>query len=124
VFGVFKAESCSDWISILDLASRWEFDDIRALAIRQLSTLDMDPVEKIALEHRFGIDREWAYSSYIALCSRMTPLTVEEANKLGSETTAMVAIARERLESGWIRRRHSVVVSTAKDVFDLKGPES
>jgi hypothetical protein len=98
VFGEYKADSAPEWIAILDLSTRWEFDDIRELAIKQLLEHKIEPVEKIELEHKYKITRQWAYDAYIDLCSRRPPLTSEEAERLGIETATLINQARERLE--------------------------
>jgi hypothetical protein len=94
VLGQCKASTTRDWIAILDLATRWKFSDIRALAIRELGAFDMDPVEKIELLHKYNIKREWAYGAYLALCARPHALDVIEGRQLGIETTVNVAFAR------------------------------
>ncbi|KAJ7141838.1 hypothetical protein C8R43DRAFT_892461 [Mycena crocata] len=94
VLGQCKATTTRDWTAILDLATRWKFADIRALAIRELGAFEMDPVEKIELAHRYHIGRQWAYGAFIALCARPHALDVIEGRQLGIETTVNIAFAR------------------------------
>ncbi|KAJ6542589.1 hypothetical protein B0H19DRAFT_303467 [Mycena capillaripes] len=95
VLGQCKATTPRDWTAILDLATRWQFTDIRALAIRELGAFaDIDPVEKIELAHRYRIPPQWAYGAYIALCARPAALDVIEGRQLGIETTVNIAFAR------------------------------
>lgn len=58
------------------------FDDIKRLDIKQLEH-KIESVEKITLEHKYKIPRQWAYDAYIDLCSRQSPLTSDEAERLG-----------------------------------------
>lgn len=94
VIGQCKATTTRDWTAILDLATRWKFNDIRDLAIRELASVEIDPVEKIELQQQYGIRRQWAHGAYIALCTRPHALDIIEARQLGIETTVKVAFAR------------------------------
>ena len=103
MLGQCKGATTRNWIAILDLATRWKFADIRALAIRELGAFDMDPVEKIELLHKYNIKREWAYGASLTLCARPHALDVIEGRQLGIETTVNVAFARyvnARFEKG------------------------
>ncbi|KAK7029792.1 hypothetical protein R3P38DRAFT_2931273 [Favolaschia claudopus] len=118
ILGQCKATTPRDWTAILDLATRWKFLDIRELAIRELGAFEMDPVEKIELQHRYQIKRQWAYSSYIALCSRNHALDVIEGRQLGIETTVNVAFAREKLDK-WGRKKPDEVKKVVAEVFEI-----
>ncbi len=96
-FGVHKAKTLEEWTSILDLATRWEFPDIRALAIRSLQSLDISPVDRIALSRDFDISGRWTLGAYTTLCERPEPLTFAEASKLGLESSIRIAQLREQL---------------------------
>ena len=120
VIGQFEASTAMDWVAILELSTRWQFDDIRELAIRRLSSFSLDPVRKIALHHRYAIDGRWALDAYVTLCSRSTPLTVTEARQLGVDTTALVGVAREKMERWWRRDNIPEVTKVVRDVFGLE----
>ncbi|KAH9888394.1 hypothetical protein C8Q73DRAFT_655580 [Cubamyces lactineus] len=94
-----KAQAVDEWRSILSLATRWEFTDVRALAIRSLQTLDMTPVERILFAQEFDIPGRWALSAYVALCERPEPLSLGEAALLGLETSVRIAQLREQLRA-------------------------
>ncbi|KAI0352036.1 hypothetical protein OH77DRAFT_1429073 [Trametes cingulata] len=98
-YGAHKAKSVDEWQSILSLATRWEFNDIRELAIRQLQSLDMHPVDRILIAQEFDIGGRWALSAYTALCERPEPLSLAEASRLGLETTTRIAQLREQLRA-------------------------
>jgi hypothetical protein len=110
-----------DWVAILDLTTLWEFADIKSLALRQISLLEVDPVDRIVLGHQFRVEKQWAFPAYISLCSRTNPLSVLEATKLGVATAAMIAIAREKLE-GKKRSKPNEVKKVVCEVFSVEAP--
>ncbi|RPD57425.1 hypothetical protein L226DRAFT_554217 [Lentinus tigrinus ALCF2SS1-7] len=100
-YGEWKARNLDEWTSILSLATRWEFNDIRTLAIRQLQTLDgISPVDKVVLGREYEFSGRWVLSAYIALCERSEPLSIPEASRLGLETAMRIAQLREQLRAG------------------------
>jgi len=84
------------WLSILQLANRWGFGNVKELTVRELEKLEIDPVEKIAIYHEYTINKLFLISSYIAVCKREKPLTFAEGMRLGMETVLRIADARER----------------------------
>ncbi|KAJ7605610.1 hypothetical protein DFH06DRAFT_1113028 [Mycena polygramma] len=118
VLGQCKATTPRDWTAILDLATRWKFADIRELAIRELGTFELDPVEKIELAHRYHLKRQWAYGAYVALCARPHALDIIEGRQLGIETTVNIAFAREKLEK-WGRKKPDEVKKVVAEVFEV-----
>jgi len=121
VFGVCKADTVPQWIATLDLATKWEFGDIRELAIKQLSECKIEPIDKIVFKHKYGIQRQWAYRAYIELCSRRLPLTPAEAKQLGIETSMLIAEARERLDKSG-RGKPKEVAKVVCNLFRLTEP--
>jgi len=87
-----------DWERILHLAHVWEFQEVKKLVVRELEKKkkEINDVERIALYHRYDIDRQLLLPSYTILCAREEPFTVTEGNTLGMETTLMLVAARER----------------------------
>ncbi|KAF8840415.1 hypothetical protein BDN67DRAFT_968616 [Paxillus ammoniavirescens] len=85
------------WLSILKLANRWSFDNVKELCVRELEKLPIEPVEKIAIYHDHNISRLYLIPSYVALCKRDGPLSFTEGMKLGMETVLRIADARERV---------------------------
>ncbi|KAG8221240.1 hypothetical protein J3R82DRAFT_1402 [Butyriboletus roseoflavus] len=85
------------WLSILKLANRWTFDNVKELAVRELEKIDIEAVEKIAIYHDNSISRLYLIPSYISVCKRDKPMSFTEGMKLGMETVLRVAEARERL---------------------------
>jgi hypothetical protein len=118
VFGEYEADSASQWIVILDLSTRWEFDDIRKLAIKQLLGHEIEPVHMVELQYKYNIPRQWAYDAYIDLCSREDPLNREETERVGIEAATLVNQAREKLEKSG-RRKPREVAKMVCYVFGL-----
>jgi hypothetical protein len=84
------------WLSILHLANRWGFGNVKELTVRELEKMEIDPVEKIAIYHEYTINKLFLISSYIAVCKREKPLSFAEGMRLGMETVLRIADARER----------------------------
>ncbi|KAF9228487.1 hypothetical protein BS17DRAFT_813405 [Gyrodon lividus] len=85
------------WLSILKLANRWGFDNIKELSVRELQKLEIEPIEKIAIYHDHNISRLYLIPSYVAVCKRDQRLSFTEGMKLGMETVLRIADARERV---------------------------
>lgn len=84
------------WFSILNLAHRWNFCNIKDLAIRELEKLDIEPIDKVVAYHEHKINKALLIPAYIAICKRDKPLSLTEGMSLGMETVLRVADARER----------------------------
>lgn len=84
------------WLSILNLAHRWNFCNIKDLAIRELEKLDIEPIDKIVAYHEYKINKMLLLPAYIAMCKREKPLSLAEGMSLGMETVLRLADARER----------------------------
>ncbi|TDL18025.1 hypothetical protein BD410DRAFT_512536 [Rickenella mellea] len=119
VFGVYKTSSAEEWISVLHLATRWEFDDIRSLAIKELQTKQLDPVDRIVISQEYDITSDWTLSAYTILCQRARPLTVDEARRLGIETATRISQLRERLRGGSVMRRNAAPGRTRAKNADI-----
>jgi len=99
-FGEHKPRTVEEWTSVLHLATRWEFDSIRHLAIRRLEGLTISPVDKIVLSRQFNINTPWTHTAYTEICQRPETLTVIEARALGLETAMRIYQLREILRGG------------------------
>jgi len=84
------------WLSILNLAHRWSFWNIKDLAIRELEKLNIEPIDKIVAYHEYKINKTLLIPAYIAMCKREKSLSLAEGTKLGMETVLRLADARER----------------------------
>ena len=101
------------WVGILDLAHKWQFDLIYKLAVKKLGRMSIDAVPKILLCQRYGIELDWAMDAFILLCTRESPLSVDEGEKLGATMAVLIAQARE------IFREKSTVAVVDVDLHPL-----
>ncbi|KAI0292798.1 hypothetical protein BC826DRAFT_911330 [Russula brevipes] len=127
--------TAEQWTSIVKLAHQWDFTAIKALAVRELERLAIPPLQKIAIYHRYLIDRTLLRAAYAAFATRVEPITIEEGQELGLETALQLARARELArapasDGKRIKDAHaSVNVAGAgldeliQDVFQLPPPE-
>ena len=96
----FSRETTADnWKIILDLAYRWSFPEVKALAINALEGISISLVDRIGLYQKYNVAEEIIYPHYAALCARPQPITLEETEILGVPTTLMIFLIRERLLS-------------------------
>ena len=86
-----------DWEVILTLSDRWSFPEVKNLAIRELEKKTMPDVKRIKLYQKHNVDRNYLIPSYIALCEREEPLTVEEGLDLGITTVTQIVTTREQI---------------------------
>ncbi|TCD69421.1 hypothetical protein EIP91_007768 [Steccherinum ochraceum] len=93
-YSIYKA-GVDDWSAILKLSWEWKFAEVKGLALRELETFTIDPVQKIDLYQRFEVDRRLLVPSYSALTFRLEPLSIKEGRTLGLETAMLLAEARE-----------------------------
>ena len=76
-----------EWTSVLALATKWEFDAHRALAI-----------DRIVLARTYDIPN-WLDEEYYRLCVREEALTLEEGRRLGMEDVILLAELRQRVRA-------------------------
>ncbi|KAJ7935271.1 hypothetical protein B0H13DRAFT_2227173 [Mycena leptocephala] len=84
-----------DWSTILELAHRWEFAEVKNLAVRELEKLELPDIDRIVLYKKFAVDESYLIPRYAALCERPELLTVEEGLRLGMEIVIPLSRARE-----------------------------
>ncbi|KAJ7146028.1 hypothetical protein C8R44DRAFT_863846 [Mycena epipterygia] len=82
--------SVSDWTCILHLGHDWQFAEVEKLAVRELEKMPMSIVERIALYQLHHVSEELLIPHYAALCSRGSPLDLEESAQLGMPTTVLI----------------------------------
>ena len=90
----------AEWLSVLELAARWDVVSMRTLAISQVESLldaNSSPVDRVAIAQRYRITDVWSRAAYTALCNRPKPLSIEEAAKLGVEMSTRISTVREEL---------------------------
>ncbi|KAK7472385.1 hypothetical protein VKT23_000500 [Stygiomarasmius scandens] len=87
------------WASILRLANRWDFPEVRKLAIRELESKVLDAVDRILIYQEQDVELDLIIPLYTELVDREAFITPEEYRKLGDKTTVMILQARERLRA-------------------------
>ncbi|TDL14620.1 hypothetical protein BD410DRAFT_757102 [Rickenella mellea] len=83
-----------DWLSALKLATMWEFDSVRQVAINYLNQLPLGDIERVVILNDFDIN-EWKVAAYTELVTRSESLSAEDADALGLQLTAKFSAARE-----------------------------
>lgn len=88
--------SIEEWASILKLADKWKFTEVKALAVRGIDDIPMiSALEKIVLYQTYNVDQSHLRSAYTALTVREEPITIDEGRQIGLETALQIARARE-----------------------------
>jgi len=93
----FSRKGKDQWLTILKLATQWEFPEIRNLAIRQLERLNLQPIEKIALYKQYKVNHNLLLPSYMLLCRNGKLPSHEEGKRLSLDTVLRIASAREKI---------------------------
>lgn len=73
-FHGYDLKTTEDWESVLRLATRWKFKNIRVLAIGKLDVL-ATPLQKLVMARAFDVTK-WLQPSLVALCMRPGPSTL------------------------------------------------
>ncbi|KAF5390234.1 hypothetical protein D9757_002956 [Collybiopsis confluens] len=95
----YEEAKLGDWATILTVACRFKFPEVKKLAVRHLEQIDLDLVERISLYQECNADEDLLIPLYSQLCAREKTLSLAETHKLGYETAVMVFQAREHLRS-------------------------
>ena len=85
--------SAHEWTSVLKLATMWQFQKIRATAIKNLENM-LDLVDKVIIAQRFDISA-WLVPTLNALVQREEMINLSEANRLGMDWVLKLAKVRE-----------------------------
>ena len=117
-YSIYEAD-VEEWSSILKLAHKWDFFEVKAFALRELEQLEMPALDKIILYHTQDIDRNLLHDAYTALTVRDEPITIDEGYQLGMETALRLAHAREIARAPASGRR----AGTARSGVNIAGPE-
>ncbi|TFK74681.1 hypothetical protein BDN72DRAFT_743787, partial [Pluteus cervinus] len=81
------------WISVLKLATMWEFSRVRDLAIANLPPL-LDPIEQVVISKEYHI-KEWLVPALNELAKRKEPISFEEGSRIGFDIALKLAAIRE-----------------------------
>ena len=72
----------------------WAFDEMRKRAIAELSRINMNAADKVALARSYSVG-DWLYEGYATLEKREVGPSSEEAERLGYETAFRLCQVRE-----------------------------
>ncbi|KZV76892.1 hypothetical protein PENSPDRAFT_569231, partial [Peniophora sp. CONT] len=92
-FQEYDLKTNEDWESVLRLATRWQFEKVRDLAIAKLDPLAA-PLQKLVMARAFDVP-QWLQPSLVALCMRPCPLTQNEGKDLSKEDLISIMSTRE-----------------------------
>ncbi|KDQ59002.1 hypothetical protein JAAARDRAFT_649995 [Jaapia argillacea MUCL 33604] len=97
-FAKHTATTVEEWTSILALATKWSFDTIRTLAMRELFPL-ASPIDKIVVGIRYEV-KEWLKDAYVAVCERSESLTKAEGERPGLDEVIKISSMRQEARTG------------------------
>ncbi|KAL1700673.1 hypothetical protein EV121DRAFT_182793, partial [Schizophyllum commune] len=89
--------TADEWLSVLRLATRWSFGDLRALAIRELEPI-ASAVDKVVIARELG-KPEWLLPALVDVCMAPQWLNLEDAERLGIRTVVEVGRIREEMRN-------------------------
>ncbi|KAH6913082.1 hypothetical protein BKA70DRAFT_1421345 [Coprinopsis sp. MPI-PUGE-AT-0042] len=84
-YGAQPRVTTVEWLSTLKLASKWHFNDLRKVAIAELSQTALGPIEQICLAREHYVSA-WLLEGYEGLVHRGTGITEGEAETIGWRT--------------------------------------
>ncbi|KAG8834160.1 hypothetical protein FRC17_009420 [Serendipita sp. 399] len=95
--------SLEQWVSILELSSRWDFATIRMHSIAKLDSIPtnvLTPILRISIALKYELSgRSWLVQPLASIVTRKEPLSSQDAKLLGLEMTVLVARAREEVRN-------------------------
>ncbi|KAG8912964.1 hypothetical protein FRC01_004811 [Tulasnella sp. 417] len=99
---VFDKEVQREWKQLaaaLHLATMWEFEDVRARLIKDMSHIinqgGIEPLDRIEVSIQCRVS-DWLHPAYEELCDREEGVTNDEAKRLGLDRLAAIYRVRDR----------------------------
>ena len=92
--------SCKEWVSVLQLSTRWGFVSLRKLALASIKP--PTPHDQLLLARTYSIDH-WILPALTTLCERTAPLSLDEAREMKIEDVVVVATVRESIRDQTVR---------------------
>jgi len=90
----FEMKTVKDWESVYALAVKWQFESVAEVASKQLLEV-ATPFDKIILSRKHPGLGGWLEDGFVAICTRIEILTVEEGRKLNRDDLVFIARFRE-----------------------------
>ena len=85
---------------MLHLSTRWDFASLRKLALKSIRPPTSH--DQLVLARTYSVE-EWVLPALTALCSRVLPLSLDEARQMDIEDVILVASVREEIRGGALR---------------------
>jgi len=98
-FGDYSHLELAQWITVFGYSIKWEFPQVKELAIRYIIAFEMDTIERIVLYRDTRLPKKYLLPLYMQIASREELLNLEESKRLGFDTLVCIHQARERLRS-------------------------
>jgi hypothetical protein len=101
------------WAEVLNVSTAMNMPKIRERAIEQIEKAD-PPVEaskRVSLAHQFQVEK-WLRPAYYEMIQRTEPMTKEEVEAMGIETSMKVVKARDRV-------RQDTMLSLLQDALKM-----
>jgi len=92
-----KTITIEEWFSILALADKWQMETLHKFGICTIRRLQCGPVDKVVACQRYDMGKGWAEKACIDICTRLEPLSMADAKKIGLEMCIAIAGVREQL---------------------------
>lgn len=66
-----------------------------------VALLNVSPAEKIAMSQKYDFPRKHLLDTYLEICARAEPVSIEEGNRIGVEAVALITQTREEILLKW-----------------------
>ena len=91
----------------------WQFEHMSEVAFQAYVALpNVSAVEKISIRQKYDLPRRDLVDTYLEICKRDHPLSVEEGKQVGVEAVALISQTREELWKwrGWTVKKRELVI--------------
>ncbi|KAL1659816.1 hypothetical protein GGF50DRAFT_130765 [Schizophyllum commune] len=103
------------WTAVLKLATMWDFDDVRQLAVSKMGKMEMSRDQRFRLGRAYSVSK-WYHGVLKDLVQRVEPLTKEDVDLVGIDIALGIASNRERIAPSiygqWLYEERRKVPST------------
>ncbi|KAL1678998.1 hypothetical protein EV122DRAFT_289892 [Schizophyllum commune] len=103
------------WTHVLKLATMWDFDDVRQLAVSKMGKMEMSRDQRFRLGRAYSVSK-WYHGVLKDLVQRVEPLTKEDVDLVGIDIALGIASNRERIAPSiygqWLYEERRKVPST------------
>ncbi|KAK7462317.1 hypothetical protein VKT23_007918 [Stygiomarasmius scandens] len=106
------------WISVLKLATLWQFLDLRALAIDKLTHFPMNASDRVVLGRNYHV-HAWLRSGYVDLVKQLQTPSTGDVEKIGYLPATRVFRLREEIRKRYRKKKTTHVPAVTKK-FDFQ----